>query len=103
MAYVGNTPFGPSCPSPTRVFAQVNTGFRSVRRSVGGASNLVAQVPAQLGVGGELTVVEPLVPGGVVGEDRVLGGIRQKLVGHLRPQRCLGDVQVSTAGALRQP
>ena len=63
-------------------------------------SNLLAQLPAQLGVGGELTVVEPLVPGGVVGEDRVLGGIRQKLVGHLRPQRCLGDVQVSTAGAL---
>src|SRR5665647_783847 len=27
MAYVGNTPFGPSCPSPTRVFAQVNTVF----------------------------------------------------------------------------
>src|SRR5665811_1098749 len=43
MAYVGNTPFGPSCPSPTRVFAQVNTGFRSVRRSVGLAHDPTSQ------------------------------------------------------------
>src|SRR5674476_640234 len=43
MAYVGNTPFGPSCPAPTRVFAQVNTGFRSVRRSVGLAHDPTSQ------------------------------------------------------------
>src|SRR5674476_550988 len=33
MAYMGNTPSDQSCPAPTRVFAQVNTGFRSMRRS----------------------------------------------------------------------
>src|SRR5665811_1542459 len=51
MAYVGNTPFGPSCPSPTRVFAQVNTGFRSVRRSVGLAHDPTSQeTPASPGM-----------------------------------------------------
>src|ERR1019366_7796136 len=49
MAYVGNTPFGPSCPSPTRVFAQVNTGFQSVRRSVGLAHDPTSQeTPADM-------------------------------------------------------
>src|ERR1035437_6362162 len=49
MAYVGNTPFGPSCPSPARVFAQVNTGFRSVRRSVGLAHDPTSQeTPADM-------------------------------------------------------
>src|SRR5450759_5375673 len=51
MAYVGNTPFGPSCPAPTRVFAQVNTGFPSVRRSVGLAHDPTSQETPARGAG----------------------------------------------------
>src|SRR5450756_1678875 len=61
MAYVGNTPFGPSCPPPTRVFAQVNTGFRSVRRSVGLAHDPTSQeTPARAVTRGEAGLERPV-------------------------------------------
>src|ERR1035437_5419970 len=59
MAYVGNTPSDRSCPAPTRVFAQVNTGFRSVRRSVGLAHDPTSQeTPArtQAAPGGQFSI-----------------------------------------------
>src|SRR5665647_1028858 len=43
MAYVGNTPSDRSCPAPTRVFAQVIAGFRSMRRSADPAHDPASQ------------------------------------------------------------
>jgi len=50
-------------------------------------------VATELGVGVELAVVEPLVPGGVVREQRVLDGVPLNFPGRVLVEHCAANYQ----------